>query len=70
MKSGTVFLGYCHPGEVRAEWHESMFNLLAYDSFHNRRILDGGGRFGVQSSANISAARNAIAEAFLATQAE
>jgi len=70
MKQGTVVVGYCHPGEVRAEWHESMFNLLAYDSFHNRRILDGGGRFGVQSSANISAARNAIAASFLAGDAE
>lgn len=69
MRKGTVVVGYCHPGVVRAEWHESMFNLLAYDATHSRRVL-AGGRYGVQSSANISAARNQIVEGFLSTEAE
>jgi len=69
MKRGSVVVGYCHPGSVRAEWHESMFNLLAYDSAHNQRLMRGG-RFGVQSSANISAARNQIAQGVVDSDAE
>lgn len=70
MRDGKVIVGYCSPGEVRTEWHESLLNLLVYDSYGARRVLDGGGRLGVTSSANIAQARNAIVKGFLEGEAE
>ena len=55
-------VGYCHPGEVRAEFHESLLNLQSYDQAGYRRLR---GRIGWQSSANVSMARNAIVRKFL-----
>lgn len=60
-----VVVGYCNPGMVHAAFHESLLNLLVFDAATSRRIVGGGGRIAVQSSANISAARNGIVKQFL-----
>lgn len=60
-----VVVGYCNPGVVYAAFHECLLNLLAYDAAHHKRILNGGGRIAVQSSANIAGARNGIVKQFL-----
>lgn len=64
-RNGKVVIGYCSPGEVRAEWHESVLSLVAADS--GRRIA---GWVGVVSSANIAGARNKIVEQFLGSPHE
>lgn len=66
MSKKTV-IGYCHPGEVNAGFHDSLVNLLRYDFATNRRIA---GVISEASSANISGARNAIMRAFLASKAD
>jgi hypothetical protein len=67
MASSTdrVVVGYCKPGTVHAAFHESLLNLMVYDAATDRRIIAGGGRIAVQSSANISGARNQIVKQFL-----
>jgi hypothetical protein len=64
--NGKVVVAYCHPGSVTGEFHESLMNLLVYDTVHEQRIIGGGGRLGFRSSANISSARNAMCEKMLA----
>jgi GT2 family glycosyltransferase len=63
---GKVVIAYCHPGTVHAAFHESLLDLLVYDMSHARRVVDGGGRVGVQASANVAGPRNAIVKQFLA----
>lgn len=60
-----VVVGYCNPGSVHAAFHESLLNLMVYDAQTTNRIIGGGGRIAVQSSANISTARNDIVRQFL-----
>jgi hypothetical protein len=70
MGTGKVVVGYCSPGEVRTEWHESLLNLIARDAQRPpaERVIVG--RLGMTSSANIASARNTIAAAFLKTAAD
>lgn len=63
-------VGYCHPGQVTAHFHESLLNLVVGDAMGPKRIVNGGGRLGMQSSANISTARNDIVRHFLGRDAE
>lgn len=65
MGNGKVVLGYCSPGEVRTEWHESLLGLVAADARRPQADRIIAGRLGMTSSANIAGARNTIAKAFL-----
>lgn len=65
-----VVVAYCHPGHVTAHFHESLLNLIVADAAGPRRIVDGGGRLGYQSSANISDARNEAVRTFLTGDAD
>lgn len=67
-----VVVGYVHPQEVGANFHDSMMNMQAYDiSRGHLRMFQGpkddhcGGRIGRYSSANISNARNWVVATFL-----
>lgn len=60
-----VVVGYVHPVEVSAYFHESLIDLMMWDLAHDQRIVNGGGRIGRYSSANISAERNTIVRMFL-----
>lgn len=64
-KDEKVVVAYCHPGMVHAGFHESLLDLLVYDVAFNRRIVNGGGRLGVQASANLAAPRNNVVKNFL-----
>lgn len=71
MRKGKVVIGYVHPTEVAASFHESVLGLIMYDFNHGRHVVDGGGRLARYSSANVSSARNGIVRNFLdQTQAE
>ncbi len=59
----TVVVGYVHPAEVSAFFHQSMLALALADSCGPRRIVNIVHEF---SSANISHARNEIVRKFLA----
>jgi hypothetical protein len=61
-----VVVAYCHPGDVNAAFHESLFDLLVYDMAFHRRIVDGGGRLAQQASANLAGPRNDVVRHFLA----
>lgn len=64
--SESVVVGYCHGQSVHADFHNHMINLLAYDSTHSRRILNGHGGFVTRGgSVNISSHRNNICLQFL-----
>lgn len=63
--AGNVVVGYCHPTEVSAFFHESMLAMVMHDINHNQRIVNGGGRIERYSSANITNSRNGIARSFL-----
>ena len=65
MRKGKVVLGYVHPTEVAAAFHESVLGLVMYDFNHGRHVVDGGGRLARYSSANVSNARNGIVRQFL-----
>lgn len=65
MGNGKVVLGYCSPGEVRTEWHESLLGLVAADARRPQADRIIAGRLGMTSSANIAGARNTIVKAFL-----
>ena len=60
-----VVIGYCHPTEVSAFFHESLLGLVMYDINHNQRVVNGGGRIERYSSANITNSRNGIVRSFL-----
>lgn len=62
---GKVVVGYLNPGQVSAEFHESLLDLLVYDMATERHIVNGGGRLGVRSGPNISGARNGVVRRFL-----
>lgn len=61
-----VVISYLHPGTVDAAFMESVLNLLVYDMAFHQRIVDGGGRLGVQASANLAGPRNGAVKQFLA----
>ena len=63
--NGKVVVGYCHPTEVSAFFHESLLGMVMYDVNHEQRIVNGGGRIERYSSANITNSRNGIARSFL-----
>lgn len=63
--AGRVVIGYCHPTEVSAFFHESVLGLVMYDLNHNQRVVNGGGRIERYSSANITNSRNGIVRSFL-----
>lgn len=63
--AGRVVVGYCHPTEVSAFFHESLLALVMYDVNHNQRVVNGGGRIERYSSANITNSRNGIVRSFL-----
>lgn len=65
MRNGKVVIGYVHPTEVSAGFHDSVLALIMHDFNGARRIVDGGGRISRYSSANISNARNGIVRMFL-----
>lgn len=67
-----VVVGYVHPQDVGAAFHDSMMNMQAYDMaqghhrmFRNHTDEYGGGRIARYSSANISNARNWVVKTFL-----
>ena len=62
MKRGKVVVGYVHPTDVSAFFHESLVETMMRDAQGPRRIV---GRLHKYSSANISNARNAIVRSFL-----
>lgn len=64
-KDEKVVVGYCHPGNVHAAFHESLLDLLVYDVAFNKRIVHGGGRLAMQASANLSGPRNEVVKQFL-----
>lgn len=61
-----VVVGYCHPGTIHAAFHESLLDLLVYDTAFHKRIVHGGGRLALQASANLSGPRNEVVRQFLA----
>lgn len=61
-----VVIAYCHPGLVHGAFMESVVDLLIYDMALNRRIVNGGGRLGLQAGANLSGPRNGLVKQFLA----
>lgn len=63
--AGKVVIGYCHPTEVSAFFHESVLGLVMYDLNHEQRVVNGGGRIERYSSANITNSRNGIVRSFL-----
>lgn len=65
--SADVVIGFVHPGEVKTPFLDSLLRSIAYDRHNGGRIA---GWNGVQASANISAARNALAEWFLESDAQ
>jgi len=67
---GKAILGYLHPGQVEGGFMRSALNLIAYDGFHNRRLIDGGGFIEYQAGANLSQPRNTLAKMFLEQRAE
>lgn len=72
MTPGLVGLGYCHPGELKACFANSLLDLMFYDAAHNARVV--GNKFGVLSQEagtdQVYAARNTIARNFLQSDAE
>lgn len=69
--NGKVVVGYVHPVDVSAHFHDSMMRLWMHDINGAQAITNGGGRIARYSSANISNARNGIVRTFLDdTQAE
>src|SRR5687767_4793890 len=64
----TVFVGYCHPGQVAGLFHDSLMGVLLHDHHHKGLILDAGGYISVQSGPRIAAGRTRVVEAFLQQQ--
>lgn len=64
-KDEKVVIGYCHPGHIHAGFHESLLDLLVFDTAFDQRIVRGGGRLAVQASANLAGPRNEIVKQFL-----
>jgi hypothetical protein len=64
---GDVVVGWVHPGRVHNAFMDSLLRTISHDRATAGRIV---GWNGVQSSANISAARNALMEWFLASPAD
>jgi len=60
-----VVVAYCHPGNIHSAFHESLLDLLVYDTAFHRRIVDGGGRLAMQASANLAGPRNDVVKKFL-----
>jgi hypothetical protein len=65
VNRGKVAVGYVHPVEVSAYFHDSLIKQFVADFNGPRVILDGGARLPKYSSANVSNARNAIVRTFL-----
>lgn len=60
-----VVVGYCHPTDVSAGFHDSLLSLVVHDFNSHQHVVNGGGRIARYSSANISNARNGIVRKFL-----
>jgi hypothetical protein len=58
-----VVIGYCHPTDVGAGFHESLASLIEYNLIKNTGRMSG--RIPRYSSANVSNARNWIVREFL-----
>lgn len=63
--AGKVVIGYVHPSEVSAFFHDSMLALFMHDINGRQAVTNGGGRIAQYSSANICNARNNIVRRFL-----
>lgn len=72
MTPGLVGLGFCHPGEQKACFTNSLLDLMFYDASHSQRVV--GNKFGLLSQEagtdQVYAARNTIARNFLQSDAE
>lgn len=67
---GSVCLAYVHANEVAHSWHMSMLELFGWDLSHERRVMRGGFLAMRCGTGGIVAARNEVAERFLAGDAE
>lgn len=70
MSDGSVCLSYVHPNEVAHSWHQSVLNLMAWDIGHDQRVMRGGFLAMRCGTDGLVAARNRVAEQFLAGDAE
>jgi hypothetical protein len=70
VTDGSACLAYVHPNEVAHSWHQSVLNLMAWDIGHDQRIMRGGFLAMRCGTDGLVAARNRIAEQFLAGDAE
>jgi hypothetical protein len=70
VTEGSVCLAYVHPNEVAHSWHQSVLNLMAWDIGHDQRVMRGGFLAMRCGTDGLAAARNRIAEQFLAGDAE
>lgn len=67
---GKAIVGYLHPGMVHGAFMRCCINLIAYDGYHNRRLIDGGGFVEYQAGANLSQPRNNLVQLFMGFKAE
>lgn len=63
-----VVAGYLSPGQVEAEFHESLINTYQLDQTRGVRRFTGEWRIHGRAGANISRARNRICREFLALE--
>lgn len=61
-----VVIAYLQPGLVHGAFMESVVDLLIHDTAFHRRIVNGGGRLGLQAGSNLSGPRNSLVKQFLA----
>lgn len=62
MNAADTVVGWVHPGQVHAEFMDSVLRMLDHDRAHHRRVA---GYAGVHSSANVSSGRNRLMAWFL-----
>lgn len=60
-----VVLGYCSPGDVKADFMESLLYLQMYDFAGPKRLVDGGGMLPIRAGANLAGPRNDMVRKFL-----
>lgn len=63
--SEKVVVAYLNPGDVDANFHECLLDLMVYDMALHKRIVNGGGRLAVQAGANLAGPRNGLVKKFL-----
>lgn len=64
-----IFVGYCNPGTVDAQFMYSFTNMIFHDAEREQLIIKHGGWVGLETSPRIAIARNLIVRKFLASKA-